>query len=60
MLTIFYAGDHIKNDWIDGACGTVGYRRCVHRFLLGKPEENRPLGGPRCRREDNIKWIFKK
>jgi hypothetical protein len=23
--------------------------------LVGKPEENRPLGRPRCRWEDNIK-----
>ena len=27
----------------------------VHRVLLGKPEEKRPLGRPRRRREDNIK-----
>ena len=38
----------------------MGYRRGVHWFWLGKPEGNRPPGGPSCRREDNIKWIFKK
>jgi hypothetical protein len=27
----------------------------VCRFLVGKPEEKRPLGRPRCRWEDNIK-----
>jgi len=27
----------------------------VHRFLVGKPEERRPLGRPRRRWEDNIK-----
>ena len=29
--------------------------RGVHRVLIGKPEEKRPLGGPRRRWEDNIK-----
>jgi len=27
---------------------------------MGKPEEKRPLGIPRCRWEDNIKIIFRK
>jgi len=27
----------------------------VYRFLVGKPEEKRPLGRPRHRWEDNIK-----
>ena len=29
--------------------------RSVHRVLVGKPEEKRPLGRPRRRWEDNIK-----
>ena len=37
-----------------------GYRRCVHRALVGEPEGKRPLGRPRRRWEDNIKMIFKK
>ena len=32
----------------------------VHRVLVGKPEGKRPLGRPRRRWEDNIKWIFRK
>jgi hypothetical protein len=32
----------------------------VHRVLVGKPEGISPLGRPRCRWEDNIKWIFRK
>ena len=36
-----------------GACGAYG--RGVHRVLLGKPEEKRPLGRPRRRWKDNIK-----
>jgi hypothetical protein len=33
--------------------------RNVYRFLVGKPEERRPLGRPRRRREDNIKIVVK-
>ena len=29
--------------------------RVVHKVLVGKPEEKRPLGRPRRRWEDNIK-----
>jgi hypothetical protein len=32
-----------------------GKGRGVHRVLVGKPEERRPLGRPRLRWEDNIK-----
>jgi len=35
-------------------------RRGVYRVLVGKPEGKRPLGRPRRRWEDNIKWIFRK
>jgi hypothetical protein len=28
-------------------------------FFLGKPEGKKPLGGPRCRWEDNIKMDLK-
>jgi hypothetical protein len=27
---------------------------------VGKPEGRRPLGRPRCRWEDNIKWVCEK
>jgi hypothetical protein len=33
----------------------MGEGRGVHRVLVGKPEEKRPLGRPRRRWEDNIK-----
>ena len=26
---------------------------------MGKPDETRPLGRPRCRWEDKINWIFR-
>jgi hypothetical protein len=38
-----------------GTCSTYGEGRGVYRVLVGKPEEKRPLGRPRCRWEDNIK-----
>jgi hypothetical protein len=30
----------------------MGERRGIYRVLVGKPEEKRPLGTPRCRWED--------
>jgi len=38
-----------------GHVARMGERRGVHSVLVGKPEGNRPLGGPRRRWEDNIK-----
>jgi hypothetical protein len=42
-----------------GACSQIGEGRGMYRVLVGKPEEKRPLGRPRCRREDNIKMDLK-
>ena len=39
----------------EGHVARMGERRCAYRILVGKPERKRPLGRPRCRREDNIK-----
>jgi hypothetical protein len=35
----------------------MGERRVIYiyRVLVGKPEGKSPMGGPRCRWEDNIK-----
>jgi hypothetical protein len=38
-----------------GRVARKGERRGVYRVLVGKPEGKRPLGRPRCKREDNIK-----
>ena len=38
----------------------MGEGRGAHRVLVGKPGGKRPLGRPRPRWEDNIKWIFRK
>jgi hypothetical protein len=32
----------------------MGEKRNAYRLLVGKPEERRPLGRPRCRWLDNI------
>jgi hypothetical protein len=37
----------------------MGEGRVVYRVLLGKPEERRQLGRPRCEWEDNIKMDLK-
>lgn len=34
----------------------MGVRRGAYRFLVGKLERKRPLGRPKCRSEDNIKF----
>jgi hypothetical protein len=38
----------------------MGERRGAYSVLVGKPEGGRPLGRPRRRWEDNIKWIFER
>jgi hypothetical protein len=40
--------------WV-GHVARMGEERGMHRVLVGKPEEKRPLGRPRRRWEDNIK-----
>jgi hypothetical protein len=35
-------------------------RRAVHRVLMGKPEEKRPLGEPDVDGMMILKWIFRK
>jgi hypothetical protein len=43
-----------------GHVARMGEGRGVHRVLMGRPEGKRPLGRPRRRWEDNIKWILRK
>jgi hypothetical protein len=43
-----------------GHVARMGERRGALRALVGKPEGRRPLGRPRRRWEDNIKWIFER
>jgi hypothetical protein len=40
--------------WV-GHVACMGEGRVVYSVLVGRPEGKRPLGGPRCRWEDNIK-----
>jgi len=34
----------------------MGESRGLYRLLVGKPQGKSPLGRPRCRWGDNIKW----
>jgi hypothetical protein len=45
---------------LGGACSMYGEGRGVYRVLVGKPEGKRPLGGPNCRWEDNIRMDLRK
>jgi hypothetical protein len=36
----------------------MGEERGVHRVLVEKPEGKSPLGRPRHRLEDMLRWIF--
>jgi hypothetical protein len=38
-----------------GLVTLTGEGRGAHRVLVGKPEEKKPLGRPRCRWDANIK-----
>jgi hypothetical protein len=35
-------------------------KRNAYRILVGKSEGKRPLGTPRCRWADNIKWTLER
>jgi hypothetical protein len=43
-----------------GHMARMGERRGVYSVFVGKPEGKRPLERPRRRREDNVRWIFRK
>jgi len=38
----------------------MGERGGTYRVLLGKPEGKRPLGRPRRRWKEILRWIFRK
>jgi len=38
----------------------MGDKRSIHRVLVVKPEGKGQLGRPRRRREDKLRWIFRK
>jgi hypothetical protein len=43
-----------------GHMARMGDRTSAYRILVGRLERKIPLGKPRRRWEDNIKWTFKK
>jgi hypothetical protein len=48
----------VKENEMGWACSTNGEKRNAYRILVGKPEEKRPLGRPRCMWAD-IKMVLK-
>jgi hypothetical protein len=58
FFTEYCYGDYIKEDEVGRTCGTHGKWRGVYRVLVGRPEDKRPLGRPRSRWEDKIRWTF--
>jgi hypothetical protein len=55
---IYYSGDQIEKNEMGGACSTYGEIGGVHKSLVEKPEEKKPLRRPRRRWKDNIKMDF--
>jgi hypothetical protein len=43
-----------------GHVARIGEKRNAYRILVGKPKGKRPLGSPRRRWVDNIKWILER
>jgi len=43
-----------------GYVSHMGERRDAYRVLVGNLEGKTPLGGPRLRRKDIIRWMFRK
>jgi hypothetical protein len=58
-LMKYYVGDRIEEKELRVSCRMFGGRVNLYRVLVGKPEGKRPLGIPRCRRENNIKMDLK-
>jgi hypothetical protein len=50
-----FCGGNIEKNEMWGHVARMEEGRGVHMFLVGKPAEERPLGRPRRRWEDNIK-----
>ena len=43
-----------------GHVARMGEESGVYRFLVGKPEGKRPMGRPRRRWVDNLRWICRR
>jgi ferredoxin-thioredoxin reductase catalytic subunit len=55
LLTKYYLVYQIEKNEIGGARSTYGEKRCLCRFMMGKPEDRRAFGRPRHRWGDDIK-----
>jgi hypothetical protein len=49
----------MKKNEMGVSCGMYGKQERFVEVLVVRCEGKRPLGRPRLRWEDNIKWIFK-
>ena len=60
LLNVYYSPHiirvtkSIRRGWARGVT-RMGDRKCLYRFLLGRPEGRKPFGRPKHRWEDNIK-----
>jgi hypothetical protein len=54
LLTQCCSDGQIEKNKMGRTCITYGKRKSVNRVLVGKHEENRPLGRPRRRWKDDI------
>jgi len=52
------SGDQLEKNGVGGACSTYDGEKRRIQYFGGETEGKRPLGRPRCRREDNIKMDF--
>ena len=55
LLTVYYSGDKIKNNEMEGHVASLGDRRGLYKVLVGRADRKTPLGRPKCRWEDNVK-----
>ena len=49
-----YSSDQIKKNEMGRTSSTYGERISAYRVLVGKRDEGRPFGRPRCRWQNNI------
>ena len=60
FLTEYRSGDKIEKKETAGHVARMGEERDIYRIFVGKPEGKRPLGRPRRRWNEVLKWIFRK
>jgi len=59
FLTLYYLGDQIEKNDMEGACSTYGGQKRRIQAYGGETYAKEPLGRPKLRWEDNIKMNLK-